>query len=110
MNPRLTRTRHLAAAIPVCVAIFALTMAFGRSEVAGQARVQPMVTVAIRSDGSVESITFVVSSGVPAVDEAIRRMIESQKPYPRFSPRLASEVDVIEIRRTWTFSDGVRLY
>ncbi len=36
MHPRLTR--HLAAAIPVCVVIFALTMAFGRSDVAGQAR------------------------------------------------------------------------
>ena len=38
MNPRLPLSRHLAAAIPVCVAIFALTMAFGRSDVAGQAR------------------------------------------------------------------------
>jgi TonB family protein len=79
-------------------------------ELARQSRVHPVVTVAIHSDGSVESVTFVVSSGVPAVDEAIRRIIESHKPYPRFPPRLASEVDVIEIRRTWTFDDAVRLY
>jgi hypothetical protein len=51
-----------------------------------------------------------VSSGIAEVDEAIRRMIDSQKPYPRFPPRLAGEVDVIEIRRTWTFDDAVRLY
>ena len=37
MNPRLPLSRHLAAAIPVCVAMFALMMAFGRSDVAGQA-------------------------------------------------------------------------
>ena len=38
MPSRLPLTRHLFAAIPVCVAIFALTMAFGRSDVAGQGR------------------------------------------------------------------------
>jgi TonB family protein len=79
-------------------------------EVARQPHGHPVVTVAIRSDGSIESVTFVVSSGVPAVDEAVRRMIESQKPYPRFPPALASEADVIEIRRTWTFDDAVRLF
>jgi len=70
----------------------------------------PMVTVAIRSDGSVESVTFVSSSGVAEVDEAIRRIVESQKPYPAFSPSLAREVDVIEIRRTWYFDAAVRLH
>jgi hypothetical protein len=34
----------------------------------------PLVTVAIRSDGSVESVTFVLSSGVAEIDEAIRRI------------------------------------
>ena len=38
MNPRLLPSRHLAAAIPLCVAVFALTMAFGRSDLAGQGR------------------------------------------------------------------------
>jgi outer membrane biosynthesis protein TonB len=44
------------------------------------------VTVAIRSDGSVESVTFVLSSGVPAIDDAIRRIVDSQKPYQAFPP------------------------
>jgi len=70
----------------------------------------PMVTVAIRSDGSVESVTFVLSSGVPEVDEAIRRIVESQRPYQVFPPALAREFDVIEIRRTWHFDSAVRLY
>ena len=69
-----------------------------------------MVTVAIRSDGSVEAVTFVVSSGVAEIDEAIRRIVESQRPYPAFPPALGREVDVIEVRRTWYFDSAVRLY
>ena len=69
-----------------------------------------MVTVAIRGDGSVESVTFVLSSGVTEVDEAIRRIVQSLVPYPAFPPGLAREFDVIEIRRTWHFDTAVRLY
>jgi outer membrane biosynthesis protein TonB len=70
----------------------------------------PMVTVAIRSDGSVESVTFDVSSGVAEIDEAIRRIVEARRPYPAFAPALAREFDVIEIRRTWQFDAAIRLY
>ena len=42
-------------------------------ELAKRPHTNPMVTVAIRSDGSVESVTFVLSSGVAAIDEAIRQ-------------------------------------
>jgi membrane protein involved in colicin uptake len=70
----------------------------------------PVVTVAVRSDGSVESVTFVLSSGVASIDEAIRRIVQSQVPYPPFPPPLAREYDVIEIRRNWHFDTAVRLY
>ena len=70
----------------------------------------PLVTVAIRSDGSVESVTFSTSSGVAEVDEAIRRIIQSHAIYPAFPPALAREYDVIEVRRTWHFDTAVRLY
>ncbi len=79
-------------------------------EVAKRPHTNPMVTVAIRSDGSVESVTFVVSSGVAEVDEAIRRIVQSNVPYPTFPPGLAREYDVIEVRRTWHFDTAVRLY
>ena len=79
-------------------------------EAAKQPHTQPVVTVAVRSDGSVEAVTFVRSSGVPAIDEAVRRIVHSQAPYPNFAPALASEFDVIEIRRTWQFDTAVRLY
>ncbi len=79
-------------------------------EAAKQPHTDPLVTVAIRSDGSVESVTFVQSSGVAAIDEAIRRIVDSQRPYQVFPPGLASECDVIEIRRTWHFDTAIRLY
>ena len=79
-------------------------------EAAKQTHTDPMVTVAVRSDGSVESISFVVSSGVPAIDEAIRRIVNSQANYPAFPPGLGKDYDVIEIRRTWHFDMAIRLY
>jgi TonB family protein len=79
-------------------------------ELAKQPHADPLVTVAIRSDGSVEAVTIVQSSGVPALDEAIRRVVESQKPYQAFPPALARDFDVIEIRRTWYFDVAIRLY
>ena len=79
-------------------------------EAAKQPHTDPLVTVAIRSDGSVESVTFVQSSGVAAVDEAIRRVVDSQRPYQVFPPGLAREYDVIMIRRTWHFDTAIRLY
>ena len=79
-------------------------------ELAKRPHTPPMVTVAIRSDGSVESVTFVLSSGVPEIDETVRRIVQSLAPYQSFSPALARQFDVIEIRRTWQFDSAVRLY
>ena len=88
-----------------------LNMAFELArEAVKQPHTDPIVTVAVRSDGSVESITFVRSSGVPAVDDAVRRIVQSQEHYPAFSPALLRDYDVVEIRRTWHFDMAIRLY
>jgi TonB family protein len=79
-------------------------------ELAQRPHTPAMVTVAIRSNGSVESVTFVSSSGSPDIDEAIRRIVRSHENYPPFPPALAREFDVIEIRRTWRFDSAIRLY
>jgi hypothetical protein len=79
-------------------------------EVTKQPHTDPLVTVAVRSNGSVEAVIFVVSSGVAAMDDAIRRIVDNQAPYPAFPPDLAREWDVIEIRRTWYFDKAIRLY
>lgn len=75
-----------------------------------QPRSDPLVTVALRSDGSVEAVTFNRSSGVAKIDEAIRRVVQGLAPYQAFPPDLAREYDVIEIRRVWTFDTAIRLY
>jgi TonB family protein len=79
-------------------------------ELAAQPHHEPMVTVALRSDGTVESVTFVRSSGLPALDDAIRQVVEGMAPHPAFPPDLARVYDVIEIRRTWVFDSAIRLY
>jgi outer membrane biosynthesis protein TonB len=78
-------------------------------QIAGRKHVNPMVTVAVRSDGTIETVTLVVSSGVPEIDEAIRRIVQSHAPYLPFPSDLARDYDVIEIRRTWVFDVAVRL-
>jgi hypothetical protein len=78
-------------------------------EIAKRPHTNPLVTVAVRSDGSVESVTFVVSSGVPSIDEGIRNVVQGQAPYQAFPPSLARQYDVIEIRRTWHFDVAIRL-
>lgn len=79
-------------------------------EPATQPHTDPLVTIAIRSDGSVESVTFVRSSGVAAIDDAIRHIVQSQTPFQPFPPGLARDFDVLEIRRTWHFDTAIRLY
>jgi TonB family protein len=72
-------------------------------------RTDPIVTVAVRSDGSVESVTFELSSGAADVDQAITRVVRSHEHYPPFPPELARDYDVIEIRRSWHFDVAIRL-
>jgi TonB family protein len=79
-------------------------------EAARVEHVDPLVIVAIRSDGSVESVSFVRSSGAPALDDAVRRVVLDLQNYPAFPPALARDYDVIEIRRTWRLDSAIRLY
>jgi hypothetical protein len=78
-------------------------------DAAQQPHVAPIVTVAVRADGSVEKVTFVVASGVPRLDEAIRQVIASQASFAAFPPALARQYDVVEIRRTWVIDTAIRL-
>lgn len=69
----------------------------------------PVVTVALRRDGSVESVIFNRSSGVVAIDNAVRRIVLLLSPFAPFPSDLAMDYDVIEIRRVWTFDVALRL-
>ncbi|MDF3036380.1 MAG: TonB family protein, partial [Paucimonas sp.] len=74
-----------------------------------RARGDPIVSVSIRSDGSVESVVISRSSGRPELDEAVRRIVKLHAPYAAFSPTLARRHDVIVIRRIWSFDDRLRI-
>lgn len=69
----------------------------------------PVVTVALRRDGSLESVVINRSSGVAAIDNAVRRIVLMLSPFAPFPPDLAVDYDVIEIRRIWTFDVALRL-
>ena len=76
---------------------------------ADPARIEPLVSVAIRSDGSVEEVTIVRSSGHAETDNAVRRIVRLNARYSAFPPNIASRFDVIEIRRIWSFAESLRL-
>lgn len=72
-------------------------------------RVDPTVSVAIRSDGTVEDVVIVSSSGRADMDEAVRRIVRVNARYSPFPPQIAERYDVIEIRRVWRFDDALKL-
>lgn len=65
--------------------------------------------VAVRSDGSVESIRVVRSSGHDLLDQAAVNIVNLAAPYAPFPPEIAAETDVLDIIRTWQFQRGGKL-
>lgn len=72
-------------------------------------RIDPLVSVAVRSDGSVEDVIIVSSSGRADMDEAVRRIVRVNARYSPFPAQIAERYDVIEIRRVWRFDDALKL-
>jgi periplasmic protein TonB len=65
-----------------------------------------ILDVAVRSDGSVERIRIVRSSGYDLLDESAIQIVELAAPYSPFPPDIAAETDVLNIVRTWQFTRG----
>ncbi|RMH93508.1 energy transducer TonB [Lysobacter pythonis] len=66
---------------------------------------QVVVSIGIRRDGSVESVTIVESSRQPILDQAALRIARLAQPYPAL-PKTDEEVDVLNVIRTWNFKPG----
>ncbi|MFO1430604.1 MAG: TonB family protein [Candidatus Competibacteraceae bacterium] len=66
----------------------------------------PTLAVAIRADGSVQSITVLRSSGHVSIDESARRMVQAAAPYAPFPPELRRQTSVLRIVRKWKFEHG----
>ncbi len=67
-----------------------------------------LMTVGVRRDGSVESISVQRASGIPELDQAAMRIVRLAAPYSPLPPEIAEDVDVLHITRTWRFSSGNR--
>jgi periplasmic protein TonB len=69
-----------------------------------------VVTVNIKSDGSVERVELSRSSGHKILDNAARRIIKLAAPYAQFPPNIAKDTDIISITRTMTFTRTDRVH
>jgi protein TonB len=63
------------------------------------------MTVAIRKDGSVVDTILEKSSGSAVLDRAARRIVLQAAPYAPFPPDIAKDTDILEITRTWIFTN-----
>ncbi|RSZ59771.1 cell envelope integrity protein TolA [Massilia atriviolacea] len=68
-----------------------------------------LVNVAVRSDGTVQDVTILRSSGRADMDDAVLRIVRVNARYSPFPPNIASRYDVIDIRRVWQFGDNLKL-
>lgn len=65
--------------------------------------------VVIRSDGSIDKMAVLESSGQPVLDQAALNIVRLSAPFAPFTGELAARYDQVEIIRTWRFERGDRL-
>ncbi|MDR1227718.1 MAG: TonB family protein [Azoarcus sp.] len=64
-----------------------------------------LMTVAIRKDGTIDNIVINRRSQYEVLNEAAVRIVRLGEPYAPFPPNIASDTDIIEISRTWSFTN-----
>ncbi len=68
-----------------------------------------VLTVIIRGDGTVERVDINRPSGHKLLDDAARRIVQMGSPYSAFPADIARDTDILEITRTWTFTNADKL-
>jgi protein TonB len=68
------------------------------------------VTVAIRPDGSIDSMQITRPSGYPVLDRAAEKILNLAAPFSPFSSEILKDYNMIVITRTWTFAPGDKLF
>ena len=66
--------------------------------------------VALRSDGSVEELRILKSSGHKLLDDAAIHIVELAAPFAPFSADIRQEIDILDITRTWQFMNSNQLF
>lgn len=64
-----------------------------------------LLSVSIRADGSIERIEVQRSSGLKILDEAALDIVKLAAPFAPFPPDIRADTDIMEIVRTWTFTN-----
>jgi protein TonB len=63
-----------------------------------------LLTVSIRSDGSLENVELNRTSGSRILDAAAIRIVEMSAPFAPFPADVKRDTDILHITRTWTFT------
>ena len=69
-----------------------------------------VLTAVIRSDGSLDRVEINRPSGHRVLDDAARRIVQMAAPYATFPESIRRDTDIVEITRTWTFTQADRLH
>ncbi len=68
-----------------------------------------ILSVSIKSDGSVDKVEINRSSGVPVLDDAARRIVTMASPYAAFPADIRRDTDILVITRSWKFTRSDRV-
>jgi len=68
-----------------------------------------VLTVIIKANGDLDRVEVSRSSGQSLLDEAARRIVQMSAPFAAFPESIRRDTDVLEITRTWTFTNLDRL-
>jgi periplasmic protein TonB len=68
-----------------------------------------LVTVAVKSDGSLANVIVERSSGHKFLDESAKSIVQAAAPFSAFPPYMARDTDILYITRWWTFTSSGHL-
>jgi protein TonB len=66
-----------------------------------------VMTVVLNDQGEVLDIKINKSSGVPQLDDAAKKIVNLGSPYAPFPPSIKKQVDTLQIRRIWRFTNNL---
>ncbi len=68
-----------------------------------------ILSVRIKSDGSIDRVEINKSSGHKILDEAALRIVRMAAPYGAFTPEIRRDFDILEFTRSWNFTSNNEL-
>jgi protein TonB len=62
--------------------------------------------VALNTDGSIKKVQIRKSSGIRVLDDAALQIVKLASPFPPLPKEISKDTDILEIIRTWEFTNG----